>query len=97
MPTLNLPAPGVTPGPQWASDLNMAISTLNGAVDLLIASAGQSGGIAVAEWTGTAWPSRPNSPVVLWSSLAYDSSVPAPSGMTNRDFWLADKDTVVPG
>lgn len=33
MPELNLPTPGVTKGPEWASQLNAAIESVNTAVD----------------------------------------------------------------
>lgn len=33
MPELNLPIPEVTPGPEWASQLNEAITTINDEID----------------------------------------------------------------
>lgn len=36
MPTLNLPTPGVTPGPEWASQVNDAFEAINQAVDTVL-------------------------------------------------------------
>lgn len=68
---------------------------VNGVVPLAQLPAAVSVMVAVADWNGTSWPARPDAILVIWSSLAYDNTVPAPPQMTSHDIWLADKDTVV--
>lgn len=77
-------------------------SQFRAALDDIIASLGGGGGgfvgpvIAVAAWTGTAWPARPDAPLVAWTSLPFsDPAIPKPLLMKPTDIWLGDQDNLI--
>lgn len=48
MPNLNLPTPGVTPGPEWAARINSAFGIINGELDGRLSPEGLEDSIAAA-------------------------------------------------